>query len=72
MKLRTLDRTGHTEVDLDVEPMIKELEKEMNRPGRVVIAQEPGKEPIYLGKPEQVRDLNPATEITVTPQLAGG
>lgn len=72
MKLIKLDRTGHTELELSPDAMIAELEKEMNSGWKVVIAEEPGKEPVYLRKPEQVKDLSPAAQVTVAPQLMGG
>ena len=72
MILIKLDRTGHTELDLTPGEMITELEKEMNTGRKVVIAEEPGKEPVYLRKPEQAKDLAPASRVTVAPQLMGG
>jgi len=72
MKLVKLDSTGHTELELDTEGMIKELEKEMNSGRKVAVAEEPGKGPVYIRKPEQVRGLHPESEVTVMPRLAGG
>ena len=72
MKLVKLDRTGHTELECDVDQMIAELEKEMNTGRKVAVAEEPGKESIYVRKPDQVRRLHPDTVVTVMPQLAGG
>jgi len=72
MKLVKLDHTGHTELDLDVESMIAELEKEMNTGRKSVVAEEPGKEPIYIREASQVRGLHEETQVTVMPQLAGG
>ena len=72
MKLIKLDRTGHTELDLGTDEMIEELQKEMNAPGKVVIAEEPGKAPIYLRTPEQAKDLSPEARVTIAPQLMGG
>ena len=72
MKLIKLDRTGHTELDLGTEEMIEELQKEMNAPGKVAIAEEPGKAPVYLRKPEQAKDLSPEARVTIAPQLMGG
>ena len=71
MILIRLDRTGHTELDLGVDAMITELEKDMNL-GRVMIAEEPGKAATYLREAGEVRDLDPQTRITVAPQLQGG
>jgi len=71
MTLIKLDRTGHTEVELDTDAMIAALEKEMN--GRMaVVAEEPGKEPTYLRAPEDARTLSPEATVTVMPQLMGG
>ena len=72
MKLVKYDRTGHTALELDVDQMITELEKEMNAGRKAVVAEEPGKEPVYIRKPSQVRDLHAETVVTVMPQLAGG
>ncbi len=72
MILIKLDRTGHTELAVDTDEMIKELEQEMNSGRKVVIAEEPGKEPTYLRKPEQAKDLSPEARVTVAPQLMGG
>ena len=71
MTLIRLDRTGHTELELGTDEMIRELEKDMNR-GRVMIAEEPGKAATYLRSPDQVRDLDPQTRVTIAPQLRGG
>ena len=72
MKLIKLDHTGHAEVDLDTEQMIEALQKEMNTPGKVAIAEEPGKPPTYLRTPEQAKDLAPEARVTIAPQLMGG
>lgn len=72
MKLIKLDHTGHTELDLGTEEMIEELQKEMNTPGKVVIAEEPGKAPVYLRAPEDAKDLATDARVTVAPQLMGG
>ena len=72
MKLIKLDRTGHTELDLGTDGMIEELQKEMNTAGKVAIAEEPGKAPVYLRKPEQAKDLSPEARVTIAPQLMGG
>lgn len=72
MKFIKLDRTGHTELDLGTEEMIEALQKEMNTPGKVAIAEEPGKAPVYLRTPEQAKDLAPETRVTIAPQLMGG
>ena len=47
MTLIRLDRTGHTELELGTDEMIRELEKDMNA-GKVAVAEEPGKVPVYL------------------------
>jgi len=52
--------------------MIEELQKEMNTAGKVAIAEEPGKAPVYLRKPEQAKDLSPEARVTIAPQLMGG
>lgn len=72
MTLIKLDRTGHTELDLSPEEMVKELEQEMNSGRKVVIAEQPGQEPVYLRKAEQAKDLSPQARVTVAPQLMGG
>ena len=72
MKLIKLDRTGHTELELGTEEMIEALQQEMNAPGKVAIAEEPGKPPIYLRRPEQAKDLSPEARVTIAPQLMGG
>lgn len=72
MKLIKLDHTGHTELDLGTDEMIEALQKEMNTPGKVAIAEEPGKQPVYLRSPEQAKDLAPDARVTVAPQLMGG
>lgn len=71
MKLVKLDRTGHTELDLAPEDMIRELETEMNR-GKVAIAEVANQRPTYLRKAQDVRALPETATITVMPQLAGG
>ena len=74
MTLHILNRTGHTEVkDLSTDEMVRELEKEMNQGiGRVMIAESPGQDPIYLRNPNAVKGLTETTTVTVMPQLAGG
>ena len=72
MKLRILDRTGHTETDVDAEAMITSLEREMNTRGKVAIAEEPGREPVYLRDAQAARGLSPDAVVTVMPQLRGG
>ena len=72
MTLIKLDRTGHTELDLTPEEMVTELEAEMNSGRKVVIVEEPGKEPSYLRTPQQAKDLSPEARVTVAPQLMGG
>ena len=74
MTLHVLNRTGHTEVkDLSTDEMVRELEKEMNQGvGRVMIAESPGQDPIYLRNPSAVKGLAETTTVTVMPQLAGG
>ena len=74
MTLHILNRTGHTEVlDLSTDEMVKELEKEMNQgPGRVMIAESPGKDPVYLRNPNAARGIPETSTVTVMPQLAGG
>ena len=72
MKLRILDRTGHTETDLSADEMITALEREMNVAGKVAIAEQPGSEPVYLRDAKAARDLSPDTVVTVMPQLRGG
>lgn len=72
MKLIRLDHTGHTELELGTDEMIRELERDMNSGRKVVIAEEPGKEPVYLRSPDSVRDLDPSSRIMVAPQLQGG
>lgn len=71
MRLLILDRTGHTEVEVDTDEMIRQLEREMNG-SKAVVAEEPGREPRYLRTPEQARDLRPEAVVTVMPQLMGG
>lgn len=72
MKLIRLDKTGHTELDLTPEEMIRELERDMNTPGKVAIAEQPGQAPTYLRRPQDAKELDPATRVTVAPQLQGG
>lgn len=72
MKLHILDHTGHTPLDLDAEAMVKELEREMNRQGKAVVAEAPGLEPQYLRDPGDARKLPQDATVTVMPQLAGG
>ena len=74
MTLHILNRTGHTEVlDLSTDEMVKELEKEMNQGvGRVMIAESPGQDPIYLRNPNAAKGLPETSTVTVMPQLAVG
>ena len=72
IKLRILDRTGHTETDLSADEMITALEREMNTVGKVAIAEQSGHEPVYLRDPKAARDLSPDAVVTVMPQLRGG
>ena len=72
MKLRILDKTGHAEPDVDADEMITALEREMNTAGKVAIAEEPGREPVYLRDPKAARGLAPEAVVTVMPQLRGG
>ena len=72
MKLRILDQSGHTETEVDSAAMIAALEKEMNSGRKAVVAEQPGKDPMYLRTPVQALELHPDAVVTVMPQLRGG
>lgn len=71
MKLIKLDHTGHTELEMSAEEMVKVLETDMNK-GYSAITSTPGVEPSYVRDAKDVLTMDPATEITLMPRLVGG
>lgn len=72
MKIRILNGTGHTDLELPVDEAIREIEKAMNETrGSLLVETTPGVEAFRVKTAEDVREYPEAT-VWVIPQLAGG
>ena len=72
MKIRMLNGTGHTDLDLPVEEAIREIEKAMNEiPRSILVEATPGAEAFRVNKAEDLREYPEAT-VWLVPQLVGG
>lgn len=72
MKIRIIDSTGHTDVELPVDEAIREIEKAMNERARSILVETtPGADSFRVKKAEDVREY-PEARVWVIPQLAGG
>jgi hypothetical protein len=76
MKLRRLDRSGHTEVVADINDIIAETEKMMNEAGGKarcsVLLEEPGQKAVRVDDLTTLPTKDPGSTVYVLPQLVGG
>jgi hypothetical protein len=76
MKLRRLDRSGHTEVITDINDIIAETEKMMNEVGGAkrcsVLLEEPGQKAVRVDDLTTLPTKDPESTVYVLPQLVGG
>ena len=76
MKLRRLDRTGHTEVETSIDQIIAETETMMNAAGGKarcsVLLEEPGQKAVRVDDLTTLPTKHPESTVYVLPQLVGG
>lgn len=76
MKVRRLDKSGHTEVETPVEEAIAEIEKQMNAAGGpkacTVLLEEPGKVAERVTDLTTIPTKHPDSQVWVIPQMVGG
>lgn len=72
MKIRILDGTGHTDLELPVDEAIQEIEKAMNvAPRSLLVETAPGEEAFRVKEAKDLQEYPEAT-VWVIPQIVGG
>lgn len=73
IRVKILDPTGHTELEVPIEEAIQAIERAMNEfPRGILVEETPGAESYRVDKPADLVDVPDASIVWVLPVLVGG